>query len=63
MKWVQDSCVSYIASREPIGTRLAENSNYPVFSAGHEKHEYTTGCAWPEIEKRFDLALKNKSYS
>jgi len=26
-------------------------------SAGHEKHVYTTGCAWPLIKEKFDEAL------
>ena len=26
----------------------------PHVSAGHYKHEYTTGCAWPMILKEFE---------
>jgi len=44
----------YTASDKPLGTPLhdqMEHSPCPKFSAGHVKHEYTTGIAWPEIKK------------
>ena len=42
------NAVHYEASDEPVGTLLsanAETDTCPVVSAGHEKHEYTTGIA------------------
>jgi len=51
--------VHYVASDEPVGT-FVRNSYSPKVcpekSAGHTRHEYTTGYAHDEILKHFGLA-------
>ena len=53
------NAVHYEASDEPVGTRIQEGgfeeNTCPVVSAGHPKHEYTTGYAQKEIFMQFDL--------
>jgi len=42
------NAVHYIASPKPVGSVLganAEQETCPVVSAGHPKHEYTTGTS------------------
>ena len=48
--------VHYVASDLPLGTELTSNRNLACahLSAGHQKHEYTTGTSWPLIQKQFD---------
>lgn len=47
--------VHYLASGLPLGTEESGQSILcPHVSAGHQKHEYTTGKAWPMIMLQFD---------
>ena len=46
--WLQAKAVHYVTSNKPLGTKLRAAA-FPHVSAGHQKHEYTTGCAWPLI--------------
>ena len=51
-KFMGERSVHYQASHEPLGTSEAAfggSAICPHVSAGHQKHEYTTGCAWPMI--------------
>ena len=44
------NAISYLASDKPLNTPLQDEKKYspcPWVSAGHKKHEYTTGFAWP----------------
>ena len=43
--------VHYVACEEELGTELKVRGKptCPYVSAGHPKHEYTTGSAWPLI--------------
>jgi hypothetical protein len=43
--------IHYLASRKPLGYVLRKFSSCLEVSAGHEKHEYTTGTSWPLIMK------------
>ena len=56
---MRENCIHYVASDEPGGTPI-ERSHYndvcPEVSAGHPKHEYTTGYAHDEIFKHFAYA-------
>ena len=55
---MQANAVHYVASDKPLGT-LLENKKKGVCeerSAGHNKHEYTTGYAHDEIFKLFGFA-------
>ena len=42
----------YASSTEPLGTSMLaeEFDSCPRVSAGHERHEYTTGFSWPKIK-------------
>ena len=54
------NAIHYSASEEPLNTPLTdqmEHSPCPKVSAGHKKHEYTTGCAWPKIKVQFENTL------
>jgi hypothetical protein len=56
---MQENCVHFVASDEPAGTPLKRNRYNdvcPEKSAGHNKHEYTTGYAHDEIFKLFGYA-------
>jgi hypothetical protein len=55
-----DKCaIHYVASTESLGTHLSygrkkaqmtsKDMTCPHVSAGHDQHEYTTGCSWPMI--------------
>jgi hypothetical protein len=49
-------CIHYVASDKPVGTVLKDNKKSNVCvskSAGHPKHEYTTGYSYDEIVKQF----------
>jgi hypothetical protein len=52
--FMRENAVHYVRSSEPLGhphtRRRLVNETCPVVSAGHIKHEYTTGCSWPLIE-------------
>ncbi|TNV79383.1 hypothetical protein FGO68_gene14982 [Halteria grandinella] len=59
-KWMRENFVHYVASEEPVGKDLDGRggwfSSKPIcktVSAGHPKHEYTTGYAHDEIVKQF----------
>lgn len=46
------NAVHYEASNLPVGTKICvdiNKSSCPIVSAGHPKHEYTTGCAFDWI--------------
>ena len=47
--------IHFVKSYNKIGEK-EDNSQDPImptFSAGHSKHEYTTGCSWPKIQNIF----------
>ena len=51
---MKENAIHYVASQEPLGTVLHDvNSDKSItcsnVSAGHPKHEYTTGTSWPSI--------------
>ena len=49
-------CVHFIASAKPVGAEISGNRKTEVCikrSAGHTKHEYTTGFAHPKILEHF----------
>jgi hypothetical protein len=43
--------IHYLASSKPLGFILDESTSCLEVSAGHHKHEYTTGTSWPYIMK------------
>ena len=47
------NAIHYIASNHPLGKIIGQECCIEK-SAGHNRHEYTTGCAWPEIQKQFE---------
>jgi hypothetical protein len=50
---MKENCIHYVASNEPLGTVLSGRRSDVCIekSAGHCKHEYTTGYAYDEIIK------------
>ena len=47
-----ENAVHYEASNKPVGAQIDvsfKTNTCPVVSAGHTKHEYTTGYAFEEI--------------
>ena len=54
-EWMMSNCIHYLASDKPVGTDLLKKKSgvCPEKSAGHNKHEYTTGYAHEEIFKHF----------
>ena len=55
-KFMFRNAVHYVASEKPLGTILGANAKFdtcPSVSAGHSRHEYTTGVAMPEILAQF----------
>ena len=55
LNWMRENAVHYVASDKPLGTSLSSNKKgvCEEKSAGHPKHEYTTGYAHDEIFKHF----------
>ena len=55
---MKSNAIHYRASDKPLGSVLlggddSEETCLSV-SAGHQKHEYTTGTSWPQIRRFFD---------
>lgn len=47
---MNDKAIHYVASDQPLGSEVPGDSALcRHVSAGHKKHEYTTGKAWPMI--------------
>jgi hypothetical protein len=40
------NCIHYVASKDDIGIEQNKSQVCKILSAGHNKHEYTTGTAW-----------------
>ena len=55
LKFMANHAVHYVGSEEPLGTLLEaeEERTCPAVSAGHPKHEYTTGYAQEKIFEQF----------
>ena len=52
------NAVHYEASSQPLMTKLSadmERDTCPIVSAGHPRHEYTTGYAQPAIFEQFGM--------
>ncbi len=59
-KWMLENCIHYVASDRPLGEEINRSYGSDVCvekSAGHIKHEYTTGYAFDEIVKQFGYKL------
>jgi hypothetical protein len=57
-EWMWKNAVHFVASTKPVGEVLGDNKKTDVCvikSAGHNKHEYTTGYAFEEILKHFEF--------
>jgi hypothetical protein len=52
-EFMRENAIHYVKSLEKLGVPMTRkrlgNETCPVISAGHTKHEYTTGCSWPLI--------------
>ncbi|CAG8467432.1 6877_t:CDS:2 [Paraglomus brasilianum] len=51
--WFSRVTINWVKSPEPLDTPVPDAANYgcPCLSAGHTKHEYTSGTAFPAIFK------------
>ncbi len=56
-QWMQENAVHYVASNLPVGEEISSGKGKVCkeVSAGHNKHEYTTGYAFDEIIKFFGV--------
>jgi len=55
-KWIWENGAEWVTSKKKLGELIEDDPEKVLcktYSAGHEKHEYTTGCAFPEIDKFF----------
>lgn len=55
-----ENAVHFVASEKPLGTTLRDDYKTQVCiekSAGHQKHEYTTGFAHDELVKHFGFDI------
>jgi len=58
IEFMEKRAIHYVSSNNQLGT--LESTGFggrgacPHVSAGHPKHEYTTGFAWPMIIQQFD---------
>ena len=53
---MRKNCIHYEASNKPLGEEtkaFSDDMVCRVISAGHMKHEYTTGYAYPKIREQF----------
>lgn len=58
LKWIEKNTIHYVASEEELGKQLTHGKAVSIcthVSAGHDRHEYTTGCSWPMIRWQFEL--------
>ncbi|CAG8484114.1 8522_t:CDS:10 [Paraglomus occultum] len=58
--WFSDVAINWITSSMPLDTPIPDAREYnacPCFSAGHKKHEYTSGTAFPAVFKFINYAL------
>ena len=44
-----ENCIHYVASGDDLGDVQGRDQVCRHLSAGHDKHEYTTGTAWELI--------------
>ena len=60
LTFMSENAVHYEASTDPIGTpqKAPANASCPVVSAGHNKHEYTTGYSQSTIWKQFEYNIE-----
>lgn len=52
--WLAQNSVNFVTSTKPLGTPLKVPAQVPCVSAGHEKHEWTSGIAITEVFKLLD---------
>ena len=54
--YMAKSAIHYIKSPNPLGTpeRMGLNPSCTHLSAGHPRHEFTTGTSWPLIQVQFE---------
>lgn len=53
---MKENCVHYVASSLPVGEPIGKSMRSSVcleVSAGHQKHEYTTGYAFDKLIEQF----------
>ncbi|CAG8647353.1 3241_t:CDS:10 [Paraglomus brasilianum] len=58
--WFSRTAINWITSSMPLDTSIPEAMEYngcPCLSAGHKKHEYTSGTAFPAVFKFINNAL------
>lgn len=49
-KFLKEKCVDWVASSKQLDVKVMKYDNgCTLVSAGHNKHEYTSGCAFPSI--------------
>jgi len=48
---MKENCIHYVASDSNLGFEKHRSEVCLHLSAGHDKHEYTTGTAWEWIIK------------
>ncbi len=46
---MKNNCIHYVASYNDLGVEEKYSKICKHLSAGHDKHEYTTGTAWDLI--------------
>mmetsp|Transcript_30627 Transcript_30627/g.35058 ORF Transcript_30627/g.35058 Transcript_30627/m.35058 type:complete len:121 (+) Transcript_30627:108-470(+) len=53
--WLTENCKHFRRSDLRLGKKLDSMQDPAInaYSAGHAKHEYTTGTSWPLIQKFF----------
>lgn len=60
--WIEQHCVHFIKSSKKLGKEeeSKDGNMMSTVSAGHTKHEYTTGASWPKIQKFFETQSDGK---
>ena len=55
------TAVNYVRSNKPLDTRLGRSEGCLCVSAGHERHEFTSGTAISSVFRKFDNDLTNSN--
>lgn len=65
VEWLSEKCVHFVKSSKKLNTKekSTDQGMIKTFSAGHPKHQYTTGYSWPIIQQFFNDKSKDELVS
>ena len=61
-QFLWENVAHFVASGRPMGDMLGRSQEIMEYSAGHHRHEYTTGCAYDAIFQFFEFIMQGKPF-